>query len=182
MPETYISVDVESAGPIPGTYSLVALGACVVNRPQERFYAELRPLNRAFLPDAMKVIGRSFAYFTRSGRDPAEAIEAFGAWVAAVSKGRPPVFVGFNAPFDWSFVNWYFHTYIGQNPFGVAALDIKSYYMGLTGCSWRDTRSSRIPARLKGNAAHTHNALEDAIEQAEMFARMRKSTRARKAR
>ena len=40
------------------------------------------------------------------------------------------MFVGFNASFDWSFVNWYFHKFVGTNPFGVAALDIKAYYMG----------------------------------------------------
>ena len=49
----------------------------------------------------------------------------------------------------------------------------KSYYMGMSGCTWEDTRSSRIPAELKGSSVHTHNALDDAIEQAEMFRRMR---------
>ena len=40
------------------------------------------------------------------------------------------VFVGFNAPFDWSFVNYYFHRFLGHNPFGFTAVDIKAYYMG----------------------------------------------------
>jgi len=40
------------------------------------------------------------------------------------------VFVGFNALFDWSFVNYYLHRYPGENLFGFAALDIKSMYMG----------------------------------------------------
>lgn len=44
--------------------------------------------------------------------------------------GKQPVFVGFNAGFDWSFVNWYFLRFLGENPFGFAPLDIKSYYMG----------------------------------------------------
>src|ERR1700716_268319 len=66
---------------------------------------------------------------------------AFATWLdSLVGKTDTPVFVGFNAPFDWSFINYYFHKFIGRNPFGFAALDIKAYYMGATGCSWRETR------------------------------------------
>ena len=72
-----------------------------------------------------------------------------------------------------SFVNHYFQHYLGENPFGFGGIDIKSYFMGMTGCTWDDTRSSRIPSELKGSSAHTHNALDDAIEQGEMFRRMR---------
>ena len=43
------------------------------------------------------------------------------------------MFVGFNATFDWAFVNFYFHQYLGENPFGIGGIDIKSYYMGLSG-------------------------------------------------
>ena len=79
------------------------------------------------------------------------------------------MFVGFNAPFDWSFVNYYFHRFCGSNPFGFTALDIKALYMGATGCRWRDTRSSKIAERLKPALAGTHDALRDALYQAEIF-------------
>ena len=36
------------------------------------------------------------------------------------------------------------------------------------------TRSGRISTDLKGSSLHTHNALDNAIEQAEMFSSMRK--------
>jgi len=101
-------------------------------------------------------------------------MKKFRDWIKAISGERTPVFIGFNATFDWSFVNWYFQTYLNDNPFGFGGVDIKSFYMGLTGCSWKETRSSRIPDKFKGPTAHTHNALDDAIEQAEMFERMRK--------
>lgn len=80
-----------------------------------------------------------------------------------------PMFVGFNAGFDWSFVNWYFHTYLGENPFGFAPLDIKSYYMGRAGCSWADTKSSRLPEPYRPRPAAAHNAEADAVAQAESF-------------
>lgn len=172
MAEIFISVDIEASGPIPGAYSMLSLGACVVGEPDKSFYAELRPISNAELEGAMRVIGRPLAEFTAKGSDPLVVMRAFGRWIAHVSGELSPVFVGFNATFDWAFVNWYFHTYTGENPFGVAGADIKSYYMGLTGVSWEETRSSSIKQEFKGPGTHTHHALADAIEQADMFHRM----------
>lgn len=174
MREVYISVDVEASGPVPATYSMLSLGAVDVDDPEQTFYAEFKPVNDKFAPDAMKIVGRSLEDFAKKGTDPKEAMIAFRDWLARTAKERKPVFVGFNATFDWAFVNFYFQLYVDENPFGFGGIDIKSYYMGLTGCTWEDTRSSRIGAQFKGNARHTHNALDDAIEQAEMFRRMRK--------
>lgn len=174
--ETYISVDIEAAGPVPPTYSMLSLGAVVVDDPKRTFYVELKPVNDKFVPDAMNVIRRSLRDLTKAGREPKEAMAAFRDWLARIAKTAKPVFVGFNATFDWAFVNYYFHHYIGENPFGFGGIDIKSYYMGLTGCSWDETRSSRIRPEFKGASRHTHNALDDAVEQAEMFRRMQQST------
>lgn len=173
--ELYISVDVETAGPIPGKYSLLAIGATVVGSASQTFYVELRPISDEYVPEALRAIGRNFIDFQQSGVEPLRAMSDFAQWITAVSVNRQPVFVGFNATFDWSFINWYFHTYTGGNPFGVSGIDIKAYYMGLVGCSWDETRSSRIPARYKGASPHTHHALDDAREQAEMFSKMRDS-------
>ena len=80
-----------------------------------------------------------------------------------------PIFVCFNAPFDWAFINYYFHRFLGSNPFGFTALDIKVYYMGATGCPWSDTRSSQIHAVVKPRRHSDHTALHDAQYQAELF-------------
>jgi ribonuclease T len=177
LKEVYISVDVETAGPIPSTYSLLSIGACVVGNTANSFYVELQPINDAYVPAAMKVVGKSLSEFKRTGRTPEEAMRLLREWVENGSGDDSPVFVGFNATFDWSFVNWYFLTYLGDNPFGIGGIDIKSYYMGIARCAWEDTRSSRIPAEFKGNSRHTHNALDDAVEQAEMFELMIKALR-----
>ena len=63
MQEVYISVDIEAAGPFPPTYSMLSLGAVVVNDPHAPFYVELRPINDNSVPGAMKVVGRSLQYF-----------------------------------------------------------------------------------------------------------------------
>jgi ribonuclease T len=170
--EVYISVDIEAAGPVPSAFSMLSLGAVVVGNPKKTFYVELKPVNDKFVPDAMKVVGRTLQDFAKNGREPKEAMTAFRDWLVSVATAAKPVFVGFNASFDWAFVNFYFHQYLDENPFGFGGIDIKSYYMGMTGCAWEDTRSSRIDSKLKGSSPHTHNALDDAVEQAQMFQRM----------
>ena len=68
----------------------------------------------------------------------------FAAWLESVTPpGARPVFVAFNAPFDWMFVNDYFHRFLGQNPFGHNALDMKAYYMGQSGGRWADAIAMR---------------------------------------
>ena len=52
------------------------------------------------------------------------------------------MFVGFNAAFDWMFVADYFERYLGRNPFGYTALDIKAFAMGRLGGTWADTSMS----------------------------------------
>ena len=168
----------ETAGPIPGAYSLLSIGACLVGQVSEKFYVELQPINQSFVPEAIKIVGKSLEKFAQSGHPPEEAMKLFRDWILGISEGSSPVFVGFNAPFDWSFINWYFHTYLGENPFGISGIDIKAFYMGMVGCLWEETRSSRIDAKFKGKSKHTHNAVDDAIEQAEMFERMLNHSRA----
>jgi ribonuclease T len=177
LKEIYISVDIEASGPVPATYSMLSLGAARVDDPKQTFYVEMKPTSDSFEPEAMKVVGRTLGEFAEKGRDPKDAMLAFRDWLALVARGGKPVFVGFNAVFDWAFVNFYFHHHLGENPFGFGGIDIKSYYMGMSGCTWDDTRSSRIASDLKSPTPHTHNALDDAIEQAEMFRRMRKKAK-----
>jgi len=168
--EVFISVDVETAGPIPGKYSLLTIGACDVQDDSKVFACQLKPINRNTDPKALEITGLSLDTLEREGLDPYEAMQQFNNWVQDVA-GRDSklVFVGFNAAFDWSFVNYYFHYFLGQNPFGFAALDIKSLYMGVTGCNWHQTRSSQIAIDLHPRLHGDHDALHDAQYQAELF-------------
>ena len=168
----YISVDIEASGPIPGKYSMLSVGACLVGRNDVSYYQELKPLNLNFVPEALAVASLSLEHLVQTGARPRDAMVTFRDWVADASKDQAPVFVGFNAVFDWSFVNWYFHEFLGRNPFGFGGVDIKSYYMGLAGATWARSTSGQLPAEFQPDHGQTHNALDDARSQAEIFERL----------
>jgi hypothetical protein len=67
------------------------------------------------------------------------------------------------------FVNDYFHRFLGRNPFGHAALDIKALYMGSAGVSWGETGWRTVASRYLENRHLTHHALSDAVDQAEIL-------------
>jgi DNA polymerase III epsilon subunit-like protein len=167
--EVFISVDVETSGPIPAEFSMLSIGACLVDDPVRQFECLMKPLNMNADPAAMQVSGLALEKLEKEGSSPIDAMTAFRKWIIEVVRDGEPVMVGFNAPFDWSFVNYYFHRFLGANPFGFAALDIKAFYMGAAKTSWRDTRSSVMRKQLGATGAGNHNALCDAIAQAELF-------------
>ena len=171
--EAYVSVDVEAAGPNPSHYSLLSIGACLVTDPQRTFYIELQPINGNFTPEALAVSRLSLEELGERGLPPVEAMTLFEAWLAAeIPPAQQPIFLAFNAPFDWMFVNDYFHRFLGRNPFGHAALDLKAFYMGLTGVHWSETTMQSVAPRYLSNRQLTHHALRDAQDQAELFCKM----------
>lgn len=162
---TWIMVDVESDGPIPGDYSMVALGAVVVEPRLERtFRARLRPISDRWQPEALAVGG-----FTREATlgfdDPARVMADFAAWVTQVAGDRP-FFVSDNNGFDWQFVNWYLHHFVGGNPFGHTSTNLGSLYKGLVKDMFSNFKHLR-------RTAHTHDPLDDAKGNAEALLHMR---------
>ena len=149
--DVYISIDIEADGPIPGDFSMSSLGAVVVGQPHQTFYREFQPITKQFDKQAAAVSGLDREKLVTEGANPTQAMKDFAAWIADVAKGDRPVFVGFNCTFDWSFVHWYFIHFTGSDPFGIAGLDIKAYYMGALGKPlWGDTTkgtSSRASSR-----------------------------------
>lgn len=168
--DTYVSVDVETAGPHPSQYSLLSIGACLVANTERTFYVELQPVNDQAVPEALEVSGLSLEELAQTGVPPTTAMAHFEAWLAReIPAGRRPIFVAFNAPFDWMFVNDYFLRFLGRNPFGHMALDIKAFTMGLTGLPWNQTSMRSLAVRYLDNRRLTHHALHDAQDQAELF-------------
>jgi DNA polymerase III epsilon subunit-like protein len=169
----YISVDIETAGPNPSDYAMLSIGACLVVNPARTFYVELQPSTPRFVPSALEVNRLSLDKLVKDGMPPKQAMARFEYWLTAeTDRNQRPVFVGFNAAFDWMFVNDYFHRYLGRNPFGHSALDIKSLFMGATGAPWSKSALRHLVEFFQTDHAMTHNALQDALDQAELFRRI----------
>lgn len=166
----YISVDIESAGPNPGQYAMLSIGACTLGEPRQTFYVELKPDKDLSDPEAAQIHGLELDKLLTSGLYPEEAMRLFVNWLdTVIPSGGQPLFLAFNAPFDWSFVNDYFYRYLGRNPFGHSAIDIKAVYMGFSGKSWRDTSGQKLHGLYDNSRMISHNALEDAVDQAVIF-------------
>jgi hypothetical protein len=163
----YVMVDVESDGPIPGDYSMICFGAIVVEPQLNRtFYGQLKPISDKFIPDALAVSGFD-REATLAFKDPAEVMASFRDWIKAECKGRS-LFVSDNNGFDWQFINWYFHHFIGTNPFGFSSTNLGSLYKGLAKDVFVNFKHLR---RTK----HTHNPVDDARGNAEALLAMKET-------
>ena len=177
----YISADIEADGPIPGPFSMLAFGFAVAGRSDgERFdggiaggtfYRELCPISDEFEPKALEVSGLDRDRLTREGSDPAQAMAEAGEWIAAHAGSGRPVLVGYPVVFDWMFLHWYFVRFAGESPFGFSsALDIKTMYQQKARVTVSEAGRGDLPDFLRSDREHTHNALDDALEQADVFA------------
>lgn len=137
------------------------------------FYRELKPISREFDPKALEIAGLDRERLAVEGAEPKSAMGEASAWVAAQAGESRPVLVGYPVVFDWMFMHWYFVRYCGESPFGFSgALDMKTMYQQKAGVTVSGAGRADLPAKLKSEREHTHNALDDAIEQAEVFARI----------
>jgi DNA polymerase III epsilon subunit-like protein len=156
---TYIMVDVETDGPIPADYSLICFGAIIVEEGLDKtFYGKLKPISDQWLPKALEVSG-----FTRQDTlkfdEPKRVMELFRDWIRTHSKNQP-VFISDNNGFDWQFMNYYFHHFLGSNPFGFSSTNLGSLYKGLV----RDMTKKFKHLR---KTVHSHNPVDDVRGNAE---------------
>jgi hypothetical protein len=173
LPELYIATDVEADGPIPGPYSMISLGMAVVGRPELAFYTELAPISDAFVPEALAVSGLDRDRLIREAPTAEAAMRAAKAWVDGLRTIGRPVFLAAPAVWDGMFVHWYFVRFVGTSPFGAtgSGVDLRSYWMGRTGCEWVETNKGAMKRALGSTGLpHTHHAGDDAAELAAMFA------------
>ena len=189
--DVYISADIEADGPIPGPYSMLSLGMCIAGEQDQagrfrpiqpesaRFYRELRPISEKWEPVALEAIastGIDRDRLLREGADPAVAMTEAARWVTDLAGGRRPVFVGWPMGYDWMFLQWYFVSYSAVgSPFGFSsALDMKTMLYVGTHRVLDELGKDHLPDELVPQRPHTHHALDDAVEQAELFQNLRR--------
>ncbi len=180
MREIYVSVDIEADGPIPGDNSMMSIGAVLYDdegKELSNFMANLLPLFRAKQnAETMKwwkTQPEAFEATQTARMDPENAMRHMTEWVGRFS-GKP-VFVGYPATFDFMFVHWYMMHFVGHDPFGFQALDIKTYAMARMGTGFRSTVKASMPREWFDEEKHTHVALEDARSQGRLFFKIKAS-------
>ena len=178
MREIYISTDVESDGPIPGVNSMLSFASVAYRADKTRvttFVANLELLPGA-VSDAKtmewwKTQPEAWAACRENLKSPQTAMLEYAAWLNALPGA--PVFVAYPMGFDFTFIYWYLIRFNGESPFKHHGIDIRTYSMALLKKTYTQSGKEDMPDRwLDAAPPHTHVALDDAIEQGEMFCNM----------
>ena len=187
---TYVVCDIEADGPIPGPHSMISLGAVAVNKEGQRFgECEINFLSL----DSAKPHPITMKWFTTHAPkalehtkynqvSPKAGMKKFGKWLLTLPS--PRVMAAHPAPFDFMWVNWYIQTFLADQleeppftrPFfdskGQAALDIRSYAAAVLGKDYREIHGDNYPPELHDYTKHTHKAIEDAREYAQLLIKL----------
>jgi len=183
MAEIYVSTDVEADGPIPGPYSMLSFGSAAF--AADKTLLSTFSANLETLPDAntdpttmawWRTQPEAWAACRREPQPPSTVMPEYVQWLKCLP--GEPVFVAYPASYDFMFVYWYLVRFAGESPFSFAALDMKSYAMALMGSDFHGTSKGTMPKTWMSAQPHTHQALEDAIGQGELFLNMLSARRA----
>ncbi|MGI0134849.1 MAG: hypothetical protein ACREBW_07835 [Candidatus Micrarchaeaceae archaeon] len=103
---------------------------------------------------------------------PEDVMTEAARWVRNSCGQANPVLVAYPLSFDWSWLYWYFVRFsVEGSPFGFSrCFDIKTALSVKGRIPICLAGRARVDPALGSNRAHTHHAIGDAIEQAEIFA------------
>lgn len=186
--EIYISMDVEADGPVPGLNSMLSFGAAAFTIEKRLLGTFSR--NLVTLPEARpdprtmeEFWAKNPQAWAETQRDPitAEAaIRDFAVWLDEVSEGAHSraYFVGYPAPYDFKWIDYYTHRFLGRNPFGFnGCIDAKVVAWTHLGGPFSSASPRNFPKCWFDPLPHTHVALDDAVAQGAMFVNMLRNIR-----
>ena len=165
---SYIVVDVESDDQSPATGSMVCFGAVLVKDQTKTFYGQTKPINDNWKPDALAISGFSREEHLKFD-DPLKVMSEFEQWLKEVSECKP-TFISDNLAFDWQWINFYFHKYLGRNPFGFSGRRIGDLYCGMK----MDASKNKEWKKLYRITKHSHVPTEDCLGNCEALIAMQK--------
>jgi hypothetical protein len=181
--DAYFSADVETDGPIPGPFSILSFALVYAGsfdgnhfqRPDNyeyKLYKELRPISENFEIEALRVNGLDRARLCFEGEPPEKAMTEACRWVKTIANAAQPVLVAYPLSFDWSWLYWYFIRFSAEgSPFAYSrCFDIKTALAVKASIPIAEAGRSQVDPSLRSRHPHTHNAVDDAIAQAEIFA------------
>lgn len=185
MKEVYISLDIETDGPCPGMNSMLSLGAVAVHETRGVLGEFSR--NVQCVPGAQPDTRTMTEFWSRfptqyaatrmDALPAAEVMTEFRTWVQSL--GGIPVAVAMPAGFDFSWMWYYLNRFGSDCPFSFSCIDIKTMAWCLMGGNYRHATKRNWPTYWFSKMPHTHVAIEDAREQADIFQRMLVDMRSR---
>ena len=166
--EIYIATAIETDGPIPGPHSMLSLASAAYQR--DKTLVSTFTVNLELLPDAegdhdTMAWWRSKPEAWAGCRHAPEAIgpamRDYVDWLDHLP-GRP-IYVGHPAAGGYKIVAWYLHRYVGRNPFGRGALDLRTMAMTLLHQPHRKSKMRFMPEEwIHDSPPRTYVALDDA--------------------
>ena len=184
MDEIYVSVDIESDGPIAGDNSMLSIGSAAYAESGlliSTFSANIMPLQAAVqnpvTMDFWSKQPKAWEELQKERLAPGIVMHQYLAWLQKLSTDPDTtlVFVAYPAVFDFAYVHWYLIHFVGIDPFGFSALDLKTYAMATLNLKFSQTYKSNMPKEWLNRNHPPHVALADAIEQGEMFFAIRQA-------
>ena len=166
MKSTWIVVDVEADGEIPYRNSMVCFGAAVVEPNSRTFYGQIAPVSRYYNEEALAISGFSREEHEKFP-DARMTMNRFVLWLKGL--GVNPIFVSDNPAYDWQWINYYLHTYVGKNPFGFSARRIGDLYCGFV----KDVKKNSEWKKKFRKTAHSHHPVDDALGNVEALLAMK---------
>jgi len=136
---TLVSVDIETTGPAPSVAEMCSIGAVALDDDMET--AEAFSVNLEFKTPGDPMVEEGTMRWWKHWPEQwnahrtdvvqiKDAMWKFTDWLEKIRPSKP-LFVAWPVGFDWGFVNYYFHKYVGFNPFGYSPLCLKNYAAGV---------------------------------------------------
>ena len=181
---TFISVDVEAASLIPNTFSLLSVGACVVDDPGDYFHRVMAGTETPDVQweqethnwwthedqaDAMKRLNGKASAIIPYRTEMLNVAEDFHTWLTELDDEL--LFVAWPASYDYPFIQLLFKNAGLKNPFSYRTVDVKSYACGILGLPF-NAGHDEFPDFMDNKPEFPHDALSDAIAQAKVFAHL----------
>lgn len=189
--KNYISVDIETDGVVAGRNNMLSLGAAAIDMDcgqiTSSFQVNIETIGDLHPdPDTMRwwqQFPEAFVSARMNAVGPKLAIYGFVNWIEHVMGTRSLIF-GWNPVMDLGMIKYYVHRFhpagadlVTHGVFGKRAmgLDMKTLAATVLGRPYSEMKMSTVPNSLRLDESgelmkpHSHNAQEDAIEQALIF-------------
>lgn len=165
---SYYMVDVEANGPLPGKHSMFMVGVVKVDQKgfPHRFLGKLKPIFAEHEDIGYQLSNTSHEEMLKIGKDPKEVMMDLKKFLDETNVGRSPMFISDNNGYDFMWVTWYFHLFLGESPFGHSSTNLGSLYKGLVGDTFKNFKHLR-------KTEHSHDPVQDCLGNCEALLHMK---------